>query len=1290
MSRLLAVVAVVAVVTFTTELHAQWINISAGKVPVGGTTTSGSSLVVRNGTIWAAFASRLCASVNDGATWSVITPPAKPAAALIYEADLFDANNGVITAAGSVYLTTNAGATWTTIQSRIGTCVSVKFLRSAQEIVCLYNSGPMLLTRDGGLTWSTITPTGFNFMDHLVTRRSGEIAVIINNVGGSRVAWTTNDGASWTYSNGTYDYDCWSMAIDSCNVDAFYVVNEELYARTDRTCGIYVSNNKGQSFTRTSSTADLAYFCGSVSTASGGIVFAQTISGGIIRTNDNGNTWVSIGGPNGAHDSRTISSVSKDTIYAIDRSGDIWKTTNSGGFPVSPTYSSALVINPPSLFDGTYTQLCDSLTRSFRITRGVCNPPNINNVFVQGVNPSDYKITYVAQDSVTIRFKPGAIGMRSAQAIFVLSNNTNMIRDLHGSGADTGYRVTFNPASLFDGDSVLPCETSTRRVSFSLSGCRTPNVVSQYISGIAAGDYSVVPYNDSAVITFTHPSQIGLRQAMYTIQLSDGRTYSIPLNGIGADAGPDLVINPPILFGSDNLFFCRSTTRSISIALGPCATSSVRSDTIIGTAAGDYIITKGAPNTLTGKDSVTITFRPTSAGVRDAFYEITLANGSKFVIRLAGSGTDPGKDLYSKPTVLFEKDTLLPCRKITRDVEIFSNLCVDRKILSQTITGNAAADYTFKRRATDPLTGDDKVTIEFAPSVPGPRPALYELILADGTKLTIPLRGYALDPGVPIVITPSVLFEKDSIALCTSITRGLRIKTNECVNRNVASQIIAGGGSKEYTITQEAPNPLNGYDSVTIRYTPVKPGRCDADFEFTLAYGTPIKIPLRGKAYDPGYAFSQTATSLFASDTVELCRSIERSFSVSTSGCIVPKVKVKDITGDVLSEYEIVSNLPNTLTGTDKVTIRFTPKALGLRNANFNIELTDGKKVTLPLLGTCINGPYVVDVTPKDLFIGDSLFLCEETEKAIDIKLIGCAILHVASQEIRSADSSEYEVLSKADDSLSSCSVRLKLIPRKGGAVKGEYVITLDDGRHIHIPLGGYGRAPVPLALSTTATYHTDTLGGTFNLPIIINGLDRPQTIGLTISFDPNLEYLGTTSAGTHETLHARGEANISPVHLILPSSHVNLNGISAYANFAVYADTVKPSFIRIDSLYVLSQDAPCQYITDTRTVTEVTGASGCGITIISDFLRYNKKPDLSIYPNPTSGALTIRSTDKLENVTVEVVDIVGQVHMTTNFTGSSNDFKMNVSGLSSGAYRIRLATQDNLFKAEAAVVVEK
>jgi hypothetical protein len=116
--------------------------------------------------------------------------------------------------------------------------------------------------------------------------------------------------------------------------------------------------------------------------------------------------------------------------------------------------------------------------------------------------------------------------------------------------------------------------------------------------------------------------------------------------------------------------------------MGPCAINSVLSDTIIGAAAGDYIIIKHAPNLLSGKDSVTISFQPSGKGARDAFYQITLKDGTTFVIRLAGSGTDPGKDLYSTPTVLFEKDSLLPCRKISRDIEIFSNLCVDRKILS--------------------------------------------------------------------------------------------------------------------------------------------------------------------------------------------------------------------------------------------------------------------------------------------------------------------------------------------------------------------------------------------------------------------------------------------------------------------------------------------------------------------------------------------------------------------------------------------------------------------------------
>src|SRR6188768_4448990 len=170
-SRLLAVF---AVFSLTTGLHAQWSNISAGKVTLGTAAGSGSSLVVRNGTIWASFVGRLWSSTNDGATWTNITPAGKPPVATIYEVDLFDANNGVMCASGVVYMTNNAGATWSVIQSRSGTCVSVKYVRSSQEIVCVYNNGPVFLSRNTGATWVTITPSGFSFIDHLVTRRSGE------------------------------------------------------------------------------------------------------------------------------------------------------------------------------------------------------------------------------------------------------------------------------------------------------------------------------------------------------------------------------------------------------------------------------------------------------------------------------------------------------------------------------------------------------------------------------------------------------------------------------------------------------------------------------------------------------------------------------------------------------------------------------------------------------------------------------------------------------------------------------------------------------------------------------------------------------------------------------------------------------------------------------------------------------------------------------------------------------------------------------------------------------------
>lgn len=355
------------------------------------------------------------------------------------------------------------------------------------------------------------------------------------------------------------------------------------------------------------------------------------------------------------------------------------------------------------------------------------------------------------------------------------------------------------------------------------------------------------------------------------------------------------------------------------------------------------------------------------------------------------------------------------------------------------------------------------------------------------------------------------------------------------------------------------------------------------------------------------------------------------------------------------------------------------------------MTLADGKKYYALLQGTGKNGNYTITATPAQLFERDSLFTCEQSEHTADITLVGCSFLRANSQTITGNGASDYTLLTQANDSLlSSNTIRIRFNPSTFGSRDAIYTLTLSDGNTVTIPLRGTGRESRAVSFTSTPSLSTVYVGGDVHVPITITGLAQPETIELDLVFGgKNLRYDGSTSVGG-ATLDVPGTTTPTSSRIRIPVSELRLGEVTAHANFTVYVDSVEESFATLSGLSIPSQIVQCQYTTSGSSMTVITGPDGCGITIISDFLRYGTKPELRIFPNPTKGALTIASSNVLENVTLEVIDNAGHIVMKDVRSGKSDKFTMNVGELGSGAYRIRIKTQDNLFTAEAAVVVEK
>jgi hypothetical protein len=100
----------------------------------------------------------------------------------------------------------------------------------------------------------------------------------------------------------------------------------------------------------------------------------------------------------------------------------------------------------------------------------------------------------------------------------------------------------------------------------------------------------------------------------------------------------------------------------------------------------------------------------------------------------------------------------------------------------------------------------------------------------------------------------------------------------------------------------------------------------------------------------------------------------------------------------------------------------------------------------------------------------------------------------------------------------------------------------------------------------------------------------------------------------------------------------------------------------------------------------ETIMASNTGLTSFSDFAIGISNQDIvlsnsnfenntlkvKLFPNPTSGNLTVKLSDSLENATLKIIAITGRtVFEKQNLSGT--DFNFDVSNLSQGMYIVQL-----------------
>ncbi len=538
---------------------AQWKNVGPNLVSNlyrNNSSDYGGAMCFSDGLLWLGKYS-LYESSDSGKTWTLNQLKIN---SRIEDICFFDRFSGLVTTDDhSTYLTRNGGLSWKDISGNLpsGQIINAFFLGSPDIIIASPYDDKLQISRDAGVSWTSIdfgsnpsTQTPYNtWYGRWIT--AGKAYVLIedtyetsSNPVNSFIASTTDFGVTWQKSSGVIDWDSFSFDFDKCNSDIVFVCNEDAMVSNDGLSNIFVSTDKGSTWKSnisgvTDPNLQMPFFVGSIISTTGA-VFAQTRTSGIFRSTNQGQTWKSISGPNVGYDTRFVVAANSNIVFAVDSSGSVWRTTNSGGdsIPFIPGNGS-LTIAPKLLFDRDSIHCDDSIIRSIGFIPRGCRPPSISSWSIIGNDSSSYTVGNLTYDSLYITFTPKDTGDHSASLLLKLSDGSFDTINLKGYNNSKPFSYTIIPRSLFGGDSLYPCNPKiNEKFILSTDGC-LPKIISQKINGKAASDYEIIKqiatplFNLDSVFLFFEPQDSGWRNATYEITFDNGTTISIPLQGYG-------------------------------------------------------------------------------------------------------------------------------------------------------------------------------------------------------------------------------------------------------------------------------------------------------------------------------------------------------------------------------------------------------------------------------------------------------------------------------------------------------------------------------------------------------------------------------------------------------------------------------------------------------------------------------------------------------------------------------------------------------------------------------------
>jgi hypothetical protein len=914
------------------------------------------------------------------------------------------------------------------------------------------------------------------------------------------------------------------------------------------------------------------------------------------------------------------------------------KTVTLSGTGVTPT----ITVSPTSLNFGDVITGTTSPGQTVTVT-GAYLGGNIT-VTKSGTGAAAFNVTPTslpaAGGTLTVTFAPTTAGAHSATITLSCPGAADKTVTLSGTGIVPS--ITVNPTSLNFG-SVVTGNTSPPQ-TITITGVGLNGNITYTKTGTGAAAFNVSPPSPlpsgggTVTVTFS-PTAAQVYNATLTFSNPGVSDKTVTLSGTGAAIA--ITTDPSSLNFGNVITGTTSAAQTIAVS-GTNLTGSI-TVTKSGTGAAAFTVTPASLPSTGG--TINVTFSPTAAQSYSATITLSSPGAADKTVTLSGTGITP--------TITVNPTSLNFGNVITGTTSAEQTVTITGVSLSGSITvtksGAGAAAFTVTP-ASLPSTGG-AINVTFSPTAAQSYSATITLSSPGATDKTVTLNGTGITP--TITVNPTSLNFGNVVVGATSAGQMVTV-TGVNLSGNI-SITKTGAGAGAFNISQTSLPATGG--SVSVTFEPTTAQTYNATLTFSSANAVDKTVTLSGTGVVPTITVNPLSLD-FGEVTIGLT-SAAQTLAV-TGANITGNITVTKTGNDATAFNVSPTSLP-AAGGTLNVT--FTPSAAQAHSATLTLSNPGVADQTVTLNGTGLTPTYTITATAGangTIEPSESITVIQGENQTFTFTPDNCyeidKVLIDGINDANAVAAGEYTFINVAANHTISVSFKLKT-----------YTITATAGANGSITPG-----TTTVNCGDNQTYH-------FN-PELGYEIDKVTVDGVTLD-EPENFYLFVNIKENH-TIHVSFKITTVQQYTITATAGAN-GAINPNADIIVNSASNQTFLFIPDDNYIVEQvlvdEKPVSIFNNYYTFTNITNNHTIYVTFapINDIPTVTDKRTIVIYPNPTTGLLTITNYD-LQITNVEIFDIYGRKQKAES-RKQNTEWLMDLSNLPRGIYFARIITETGM-----------